>query len=156
MRRSGREIKEKGEIYNIIRESKVCRLGLCVNNKPYIVAMNFGFVENDPPIIYFHSAKEGKKLDILKENNNVCVQFDLSGEIIKNDKACGWSINYKSVVGFGSAEIINSPEEKIKGLNAIMKQYSGRNDFIFEEKQLEAVAVIKVTLAQLTGKQKGN
>jgi uncharacterized protein len=155
MRRIDREIIDKNEIYDIIKKSLVCRLGLSDNNMPYIVAMNFGFIESNPAILYFHSANEGKKIDIIKVNNNVCVQIDIPGELVKSDIACNWGMNYKSVIIFGKAEIIIDKAEKVTGLNSIMKKYSGKNDYFFDEKNLNQTTVFKVVINEITCKKKG-
>ena len=69
MRRSDREIADKSEIIRIIEKCDVCRLALSQNNAPYIVPMSFGYEYADNKLtIYFHCAKEGRKLDIIREN----------------------------------------------------------------------------------------
>jgi hypothetical protein len=68
----------------------------------------------------FDSAPEGKKLDIIKNDNNVCFDFDIDHQIVEAQEACGWSMNYHSVIGFGKGSIIYDPEFKIKTFNAII------------------------------------
>ena len=50
------------------------------DNVPYIVTMNFVFSTNGAASLYFHSACEGKKINILKKNNLVCFQADIEHE----------------------------------------------------------------------------
>ena len=64
MRRKEKEIKDKKEIEQIFKYSHVCRLGIFDGKMPYIVPMNFGYRDN---ILYFHSALEGRKVDIQKK-----------------------------------------------------------------------------------------
>ncbi|MBU3917342.1 pyridoxamine 5'-phosphate oxidase family protein, partial [bacterium] len=71
MRRKEKEITDKAIIDSIINDSKVCRLGLSDDNRPYVVPLCFGY-ENDT--LYFHSAHKGMKLDILKKNKQVCFE----------------------------------------------------------------------------------
>lgn len=156
MRRRDREITDKNEIFEIIGRSQVCHLGLSNDNVPYIVPMNFGFlIHNDEPILYFHCAGEGKKIDLIKRNPVVCIQFDGDHEITRGELACNWSMNYRSVVGMGLASMVTEVDEKITGLNAMMKQYSGQSDFEYDPKMLEMTTVFKVVITEITGKKKG-
>ena len=97
MRKKENEITERSEIDEVINKCEICRLGLSDENKPYVVPMNFGYKNNR---LYFHCAKEGRKLDIIRKNPEVCFEFDLVPEILKAEKACNWGIKYKSVIGF--------------------------------------------------------
>ncbi|UCG13989.1 MAG: pyridoxamine 5'-phosphate oxidase family protein [Deltaproteobacteria bacterium] len=151
MRRKDRQTRDVAAIAEIIRDSLVCRLALSEDNSPYVVPLCFGYEENT---LYFHSSLEGKKIDILKKNGNVCFEFDIDHHVVKDERACKWSMKYRSVIGFGKASFVQDPEEKMKGLNAIMKQYSGRS-FDYPESALEATAIIKVEIESMTGKQNG-
>ncbi len=155
MRQHDRGIQSIEEIEAIIREADVCRLGLSDNNVPYVVAMNFGYVGGARPVFYFHCADEGKKIDIIRKNNTVCFHLDTGHELIRADAACGWGMKYKSVTGMGKAELVDSREEKIAALNAIMKHYSGADAFEFSGDQLTITAIIKLTVTEMSGKKKG-
>ena len=149
MRRKDKEISDRSAIDAIIKRSKVCRLGLIDRDKPYIVPLCFGYRDN---ILYFHGALNGKKIDLIRENPNVCFEFDLITDIIEAENACKWSMKYQSVVGFGRAFLVESSDEKIKGLSIIMSQYSDRT-YEFPDDKLRATAVFKVEIDGITGKQ---
>ena len=134
---------------SIIRESTVCRLALVDNNQPYIVPLCFGYKDN---ALYFHSAGEGKKIDILKKNNNVCFEFDVRSEIKTGKTACEWGMKYRSVIGFGNASFLEDPESKQAALDIIMQQYSD-GSFSYPDKILKNTLVIKVEITDMTGKQ---
>ncbi len=149
MRRADREITGKATIEGIIRRSRVCRLALADENRPYIVPLCFGYKDNS---LYFHSAVQGKKIDIIKKNNRVCFEFDIDSEVIKADKACEWGMQYKSVVGFGQASFLEDSESKRQALDIIMQQYSGESSAYLEAK-LKHTVIIKVDIEHMTGKQ---
>ena len=149
MRRADKEITSRAEIEGIIRRSLVCRLALADENRPYIVPLCFGYKDNS---LYFHSAVQGKKIDIIKKNNRVCFEFDIDYEVIKADKACEWGMQYKSVVGFGQASFLEDYESKRQALDIIMKQYSGESS-AYPETKLKHTVIIKVEIEQMTGKQ---
>jgi nitroimidazol reductase NimA-like FMN-containing flavoprotein (pyridoxamine 5'-phosphate oxidase superfamily) len=151
MRRKDKLVSDRLEIEKIISHASVCRLGLCYDNKPYIIPLNFGYNNN---CLYFHSANEGKKLDILKINNRVCFEMDIDHELITADSACNWGFKYRSVIGFGLASIINDTIDKQKALFMIMKQYSDR-EHSFSNKNLNKTTIIKVEITEMTGKSSG-
>lgn len=151
MRRKDKEISDRSEIDAVIRKSTVCRLAMIDGDRPYVVPLCFGYHGD---VLYFHGASSGKKIELLQANPNVCFEFDWVVEIIEAEDACKWSIKYQSVVGFGRAFLLESPEEKIEGLNIIMSQYSGKT-FQFPEDRLKATTVFKVEIAGMTGKQSG-
>lgn len=151
MRRKDREIKDRAVMEALLREAQVCSLAMCQDNMPYVVPMNFGYKDG---CLYMHSARQGKKVDILKSNSNVCIEVDFCREITKGDKACDWGALFDSVIGFGKACFVEDANEKIKGLNAIMEKYSGQDSFEYSGQHLAGVAVIKVEISSMTGKSR--
>jgi nitroimidazol reductase NimA-like FMN-containing flavoprotein (pyridoxamine 5'-phosphate oxidase superfamily) len=152
MRRRDKEIRDIKAIEDIIARSTVCRLALADGDRPYVVPLNFGHQDKK---IYFHSAPIGRKIDIIKKNNKVCVLFDVDQEIdTRGEKACKWSTRYRSVIGFGTAEIITNDTEKINGLDVIMNQYAA-GPFEYSAKAVSECVIIKVDIDYFTGKSSG-
>jgi len=149
MRRKEKEIKDKKEIEKILEESLVCRLAMVDGDKPYIVPMNFGYRDGS---LFLHSAKQGRKIDLIKKNSNVCFEVDQVIRFKKAKMACEWGLEYKSVIGSGRAYLLDNIEEKIKGLHIIMSQYSQRT-FEYPDEMLEKTLVIKIVVDHMTGKQ---
>lgn len=151
MRRKEKEIKDFKSIEKIILKAKVCRLGLSLNNTPYIVPLSFGYKDKT---IYLHCAKQGKKVDILKQNNNVCFEFDIGYALEVSEKACDWGIKFQSVIGLGTASFIENIEAKREGLDIIMQNYTDKT-FEFPEKNVNGAMVIKIDIEEISGKQSG-
>lgn len=151
MRRFEYEIQDMEEIEEIIRSAKVCRLAMSVADQPYIVPLSFGY---EPGFLYFHSAGEGKKLDMLEENRNVCFEFDVDIEILQAEEPCDWGMNYRSVIGFGKAEILEDLESKRVGFDAIMRQYS-EGSYSYPDGEVKGTTIIKVAIQSMTGKKNG-
>jgi len=151
MRRKDKEITDRDVIDSIINGSKVCRLGLSEDDRPYIVPLSFGY---DGSSLYFHGFPEGKKFDILKKNSSVCFEFDSNSEPIPSNEACSWTVRYKSVIGYGKARLIEDIGSKIKALEIIMSHYS-EQFFTYPEKAVKKIAVIKVDIETVTGKMSG-
>jgi len=151
MRRKDKEIKDNKEIESIINKSNVCRIALSENNSPYIVPVCFGYNEN---CLYFHSAMVGKKIDMIKNNNNICFEFDIYGGLMKSENPCDWDIKYNSVIGFGKAFFIHEFNEKIKALNIISEHYSN-SSYEFQKNFIDTVTIIKVEIENIKGKKSG-
>lgn len=153
MLRKENEITDIHEIIAIIKKAEVCRLGLAVDNTPYIVPLFFGYEDR---CIYVHCSKEGRKLDMIRQNNTVCFEMETNTSIINRDKPpCQWSSTYQSVIGYGSAFILENFEEKKQALDIIMKHYSDKTSFEYKTKAVEEVAVIKIVINHMSGKQSG-
>lgn len=152
MRRRDKQITDRAEIESIIQKAAICRIALCVNNVPYIVPLNYGYKDN---ALYLHSAREGKKIDMLAKNSRVCFEIDTDHELVLCEDGCECSFKYKSVIGFGEAHIVNDPVEKKNALDVIMEHYTGKTSFNYGEKAINAVAVIKLEIESMTGKKSG-
>jgi len=150
LRRKDREIKSREEIEAIIQKALVCRLGMADESGPYIVPLSFGYRDG---FLFFHSAKEGKKLNILRKNNKVCFEMDTDHEVVKSEKACDWGMKYKSVIGFGNAFVVEDIESMKAALDVIMAHYSA-GSFEYDVKKLERTVAIKVEIESMTGKKK--
>jgi len=137
------------DIESTILKAKVCRLGMVDGDQPYVVPLSFGYHENT---LYFHTGKKGRKMAILKKNNRVCFEMEVGLEIVPADNPCKWNMRYKSVVGFGRAVILENPAEKIKALDVIVKHYGGALTS-YDEKRVNGLAVIKVAIDSVTGKE---
>ena len=152
MRRKDREITDTDSIIRILGECKVMRLGMCLDNIPYVTPVNFGYELTEKGFVfYFHGAEEGKRLDIIGKNPNVFAEIDNGGVLTEAEKACGYGCDYKSVMAQGTARIIKDAAEKKRALYLLMKHQTGK-DFAFEDKDLEGVSVCAVTVSEITAK----
>jgi len=118
-------------------------------NGPYIVPLSFGYRDGS---LYFHCARKGRKLDILKKDKRVCFEIDTDHEIVESEKACKWGMKYKSVIGMGNVFFIEDMESKKKALDIIMHHYSGRS-VVFEEKEIDRVVIFRIDIESMTGKK---
>ncbi|MGD8536508.1 MAG: pyridoxamine 5'-phosphate oxidase family protein, partial [Candidatus Aminicenantes bacterium] len=143
-----REIKDKAGIERIIKKALVCRVALSDGDSPYVFPVCFGFKDG---CLYFHSAQEGRKIDILRRNNKVCFEMDIDTEMIEGEIGCEWGIRYSSVIGFGTASFVEDVEEMKEALSVLLEHYSDKK-YEFSEKSLKQVMVIKIQVESLTGK----
>lgn len=142
---------DRSEIENIIKRAETARIAFCDGDQPYIVPVSFGFEDNS---LYFHCAKEGRKIDIIRKNNNVCFEVDIDQEMTIANIACEWGFKYRSVIGFGKACIIDDVEAKKRALNIIMEHYTDK-PYTYKDERVEAVYIVKIEIETMTGKQAG-
>jgi nitroimidazol reductase NimA-like FMN-containing flavoprotein (pyridoxamine 5'-phosphate oxidase superfamily) len=156
MRRGDREVRDPDEIADMIRKHKVCRLGMSLDGKPYVVPLNFGCTLADGRLtLFFHGAKDGRKAAALRANSAVCVEMDGEHALVEGKTACEYGYAYESVICFGTAVFIEGREEKREALSAIMRHQTGRDtDWTFGDAQLDAIAVFKVLVDSVTGKRR--
>ena len=152
MRRRDKELQNTSEINKIFSEAEVCRLGFCDRGKPYIVPMNYGYKAG---ILYFHSAREGRKVEILKRNPFVFFEIDIPGSVVASDEACSWTMNYRSVMGEGTAAFISDENKKKEALRCIMDHYSGKTEWSFSSEMLKKTLVFAVKAENITVKESG-
>ncbi|MCX6304789.1 MAG: pyridoxamine 5'-phosphate oxidase family protein [Bacteroidetes bacterium] len=149
-----RAISEKRELVDVIQRSQYCHLSMVdQGGKPYVLPMNFGF-NND--VIYLHGAQHGKKIDILKQHPDVCINFT-TDHILRyqnEEVACSWSMKYRSVLCYGKAEFITEPEEKISAFHTVMAQYT-KGEFKFNPPSIREVCVWKVKVDKIEGRAYG-
>jgi nitroimidazol reductase NimA-like FMN-containing flavoprotein (pyridoxamine 5'-phosphate oxidase superfamily) len=153
MRRKDKEIRTREEIDEIIEKAPVCRLGLCCDNVPYVVPLNFGYRDG---CLYLHCAKEGRKMDMLRANPRICFEIDTNVEVIRAEKPCDWGMKFASVIGFGTASVLEDPEEKKRGLDTIMEHYGSMPAQPYSEAILQHTAVIRIEMEEMTGKRSGS
>lgn len=150
MRRSDKEITDRAVIDEIIRGCQVCHLGLAVESEAYIVPISFGY---DDSSVYFHTAKKGRKIDMMAANPKVCVEFERNVELVTHpDDACAWTFGFESAIGFGTVAELETDDDKKHGLNQIMRQYSGR-DWEYESPVFSSTRVWRLDLETVTGKR---
>jgi len=154
MRRKDREITDKAEIIKIIEQCEVCRLGLSDDNIPYIIPMNYGYKYQEGKLtLYFHGAKEGKKLDIIAKNPKACFEVDCSHELVTAEEAWNYTMNYESVIGNGEISICTDKSEIAEGLQLLMKQVARDKEFTFPDHVMNSVTVFKLEVTDFTGKR---
>lgn len=152
MRKKDQEITDFNEIKKILSEGLICRLALSVDNLPYIVPMNYGVEFTNPITLYFHCAPEGRKIEMLRANNQVCFEIEVDTKVVKAKEACDWSMQYKSLIGYGRIEVITGGDEMLHGLGILMKHYAGEGEFSYKPNMLHRMLILKLMVENISGK----
>jgi nitroimidazol reductase NimA-like FMN-containing flavoprotein (pyridoxamine 5'-phosphate oxidase superfamily) len=161
MRRREKEIHSRKVLNELLSTAPVCRIGLASGapgaslegenrqDYPYVVPLHF---VHDQGRIYIHSARAGKKIEMLKSNPRVCVEIDEFLELKTAEKACAYGTRFRSLIAFGTARIVEAAEQKRRALQLFMKKYTGKS-FGFSDREIESVAIIEIRIEEVTGKQ---
>lgn len=146
---SGQDTDGQGLIERVLTQGRELHLAMSDGDSPYLVPLNYGYV---PGRIYIHSGRQGKKLDCLRRDPRVCFAVNAVVERIGGEKACQWSTAFNSVIGYGTARILDEPDEKIGGYDVIMSHFGGPVGH-YDEKYLQGSLIICIEIEKLTGKQ---
>ena len=154
MTKRERQVTDKNQILRILDTAKVLHLGLAVDNEPYVVPMNYGYTEEDGKLVlYLHSALQGRKLDMIRENPRVFFELECDQAPFEGEKPCQYGLVYSSVMGRGTAGIVEDVEEKKKAMAILMKTQT-QKEFSFDDKLVSIVAVIRIDVAEYTAKHR--
>ncbi len=146
--------EDKERIEEVISKSDICFVGMVdTENTPYVIPMNFGYQDG---VIYLHSGPEGRAINILNRNNQVCITFSIDHELVfQHPKvACSYRMKAKSVICYGKVNFIEDLDDKRKALDIIMRHYSGR-EFQYSEPAVKNVKIWEVPLDRVSAKEYG-
>ena len=154
MTKRERQVTDLNEIRRILETAKVLHLGLAVDDEPYVVPMNYGHTFEDGKLtLYLHSALRGKKLDMIRANSRVFFEIDCDLLPFEGQLPCQYGLSYSSLMGRGTARIIEDAEEKMQAMTALMKTQTAK-DFTFNDRLVSIVAVIRIDVAEYTAKHR--
>jgi hypothetical protein len=156
MRRKDREVRDRENLAPIFDEADACRLAFAVGGTPYIVTMNFGYEwEGALPVLYFHCAREGRKLEMMRANPKVCFEVDSEHTLVTGPDPCDWGMKYASIVGYGTLSEVLDDSGRSSGLDSVMRHYGwGGGPGGYREGSLSAAAILRLDVEEVSGKRK--
>ncbi len=150
MRRKDREMDNIFAL-EVLRDCEYATLATVnEDNTPYCIPISLVLIDN---CIYFHCASEGKKLDNIKLNQNVCISCVRHTKLIPEK----FTTEFESSVAIGKCEIVNDDTEKILALKLICEKYASSNMAEFDnaiKRSLSKTTVCKIIIECITGKAK--
>ena len=148
------QVTDPEQIKAILDTAKVLHLGLAVDNEPYVVPLNYGYtMEEGRLTLYLHGANRGKKLDMIRANPKVFFEMDCDRAPFEGKVPCQYGMVYSSVMGRGTAHIVEDVEEKMKAMSILMQTQTGK-DFTFNDRLVSIVAVIRIDVSEYTAKHR--
>lgn len=156
MRKSEREVIGEQEKFEALLRCPFLTLGMR-GEVPYLVPLNFGAeLCEGQLVLYFHCAKEGKKLDFLRLDPNVSFSAANMLRVFNKGVApCGFTTDYESVYGIGKAEILKDKAARLHGLKVLMAHYTDKifADDSFLPRPLALAEVVKISVREWTCKR---
>lgn len=143
IRRKEKQIKDRQELTWIIQKAKHITLAMCSDNEPYLVTLNHGYDQNKD-CIYFHCAQEGKKIDILTENNLVWGQA-----LVDKGYVQGMCDHLYATTHFkGRVTFVTDYEEKKHALTVMINALEEEPEKVIQ-KQITNESVLKVGIGRI-------
>lgn len=139
-------------INSILDEGFICHVGFVVNGQPFVIPTGYARVRDD---LYFHGSQASRMLKTLAQGIDVCVTITLVDGLVLARSAFHHSINYRSVVVFGKAQLVSDQEEKLRALLALSEHFiRGRWADVREptEQELKATTVLSLKLEEASAK----
>lgn len=153
MRRKDREVTDFNQILNVLQACDCCRLGLWDNGSAYIVPMHFGYTEDSGTLtFYFHSAKEGRKIELMRENPSVGFEMDTNYQFQPGESACQYTAKFQSIIGTGTISFLEDFAQKQAALQKIMAHYTQKQDWTFDQAACNSVCVFQMEVVELSCK----
>ena len=151
MRRKAREITDPAVIEEILGHQSLMHLAMSLNNTPFLVPVYFAW---NGKALYFHSAPAGSKIEILKQNPEVCFEIsDVRGVITAPD-ACDFEARHQTVIGLGRAVFVDDVAEKVDALDRIVAHFS-QEKFDYPEDKVAQTTIIRIDVHSMKCKQHG-
>lgn len=152
MRHPEKAITDPAAIDGILQRGLVCHLAMVDGDRPYVVPLCYGYREG---VLYAHSGREGRKLDVLRRNPAVCFEISVDVALVPTESPCRWSMRYRSVIGTGRATLLDDPEGKRAALEIIVAHYGDAPDGRerYPDAVLARTMIIRVDVESLSGKE---
>lgn len=106
-------------VYGILDEAFICHVGFVLDGQPNVIPTGFGRVDDT---LYIHGSAASRMLRTLSGGVPVCVTVTLVDGIVMARSGFHSSMNYRSVVIFGNAKLVEAREEKLAALAAFSEQ----------------------------------
>lgn len=114
-RLSKRGVYDREAVYRILDEGFICHVGFVVDDRPFVIPTGYARAAD---MLYIHGSAASRMLRSMAQGIQVCVTVTLVDALVLARSAFHHSINYRSVVMFGQASVIDDAEEKLKALQA--------------------------------------
>ena len=147
-----RGVYDREIVYGILDEGFICHVGFTVDGQPFVIPTGYARVEDQ---LYIHGSQVSRMLRTLSEGIDVCVTVTLVDGLVLARSAFHHSINYRSVVIFGNATLVEDRSAKLAALFAFSEHViRGRWDDVREptEQELKATTVLSLPLAEASAK----
>ena len=152
MRRKDRAVTSPSEIVEIMSRCEDLHLAIAAQPAPYLLPVNFG-MEPDGMTLYVHGAMEGTKYDLLAKNDQVGFEMECTSGLVLDEASHSCTMNYESVMGWGTVSEVTDLDGKLHALDCIMRQYHSE-DFYYDPAVAERTRILCLKIQERTGKRR--
>jgi nitroimidazol reductase NimA-like FMN-containing flavoprotein (pyridoxamine 5'-phosphate oxidase superfamily) len=139
-------------IDQILDDGFICHVGFAVDGRPFVIPTGYARVGDR---LFIHGSQASRMLRTLGQGIDVCVTVTLLDGLVLARSAFHHSMNYRSVLVFGNAGVVDDPDEKLEALRALSEHMiPGRWDDVREpdERELQLTTVLSVPLSEASAK----
>ena len=143
---------DRDTVYDILDEGFICHVGFVVDNQPFVIPTGYARVDDK---LLIHGSQASRMLRSLSDGVDACVTVTLVDGLVLARSAFHHSINYRSVVVFGRATLVDNAEEKKSALFAFSEQVvRGRWNDVRQptESELKQTTVLSLPLLEVSAK----
>jgi len=153
IRRSDKEWNDPQEMERVLSAVRIMTVACCLHNQPYLFTVDFAW---DPATreLWFHCATEGRKMNILRANPQVCVTVVEDRGYIHGE--CDHA--YRSLIMEGEAHVVTGLSEKRRGLQLLARKHETQPEVVLsrfagDEEAVRKVGMIRISVETISGKQ---
>lgn len=153
VRRSDRELTDPVGLDSVLRRGRYAAIAMCHDGAPYVVTLSYGY-DRDARALYFHLAREGRKVDALAADPRVCATIVVDGGYVPG--AC--EHRYESVVIEGTMRVLSDADERRHGMRVLLAHLEEEPEAVWARSDLggdvvyERMSVARLDIASMTGK----
>ena len=143
---------DRETIYQILDEALICHVGFAEGNQPFVIPINFARVDDT---IVLHGAKASRLLKHIEAGNPVCIEATIVDGLVLARSVFHSSVNYRSVVLFGTGRIVTDEAEKMSALEAVTDHLiPGRwqEARLPTPKEMNATSVVSIRIDEASAK----
>ena len=143
---------DRESINQILDEGFICHVGFAVDGQPFVIPTGYARAGDR---LFIHGSQASRMLRTLGQGIEVCLTVTLIDGLVLARSAFHHSMNYRSVVVFGRATVVDEREEKLAALRALSEHMiPGRWDDVREpsERELQLTTVLSLPLAEASAK----
>lgn len=152
MRKQEREITDKNELIEILKNGKIITIAMSRDNEPYVVTLSYGYDETKQAL-YFHTAVKGLKIDFIRANPNVCATvIEDKGYVVDECEQ-----KYRSLVLWGKMIVVEELDEQKYGINVLLNHLENKPEPIYkrnipDDTKFDKVSILRLDIKEMTGK----
>ena len=149
--------RDEAWIRAFLKEAKIGHIASCVDGQPFINPTMFWYDEENHQIV-FHSNVAGRIRANIESNPKVSLEASELGKFLPSNVALEFSLQFRSVVVFGSARLVNHSDEARRLLYGLISKYfpamtAGKEYREITDKELRATSIYAIQIESWSGKE---